>query len=165
MRRALPLRVLHGTPAVTMFDHVVRPPRKRGTTCSNVSADETNTSPQYWQVKRSRRNTLKRVKAMRRAADRYLRSATTDGSRMHVDGLRARASYSATTEILLAEYGRTASYPTGGVAHRPEVGVNTSAGCTVMVTADLLSYWFCEWCIPESNLDPDLYERLALPLS
>jgi hypothetical protein len=38
--------VLHGTQAVTMFDHVVRPPRERGTTCSNVSAEGAKVSPQ-----------------------------------------------------------------------------------------------------------------------
>ena len=50
-----------------MFDHVVVPPRERGMTCSNVSAEDANASPQYWHVKRSRRNTLKRVNATRRA--------------------------------------------------------------------------------------------------
>ena len=77
MRSELPLPVLQGTQAVTMFDHVVWPPRERGMTCSNVSAEEANASPQYWHVKRSRRNTLKRVKATRRGARWYLRSATT----------------------------------------------------------------------------------------
>src|SRR5262245_49645624 len=101
MRSELPLPVLQGTHAVTMFDHVVRPPRERGITCSNVSADDANTLPQYWQVKRSRRNTLKRVNATRRAERWYLRSATTDGSRICVDGLRAHTSYSATTETRL----------------------------------------------------------------
>src|SRR5262245_14236227 len=98
MRSELPLPVLHGTHAVTMLDHVVCPPRERGMRCSNVSADAANASPQYWHVKRSRRNTLKRVNATRRAERWYLRSATTDGSRIRVEGLRAQMSYSATTE-------------------------------------------------------------------
>lgn len=82
MRSELPLPVLHGTQAVTMFDQVVWPPRERGMTCSNVSAEDGSASPQYWQVKRSRKNTLKRVNATRRAGRWYLRSATTDGSRI-----------------------------------------------------------------------------------
>jgi hypothetical protein len=85
--------------AVTMFDQVVCPPRERGIACSNVSADDANALPQYWQAKRSRRNTLKRVKARRRAADWYVRRATTDGSRISVYGLWAHASYSATTTV------------------------------------------------------------------
>src|SRR3977135_3699184 len=98
MRTELPLPVLQGSQAVTMFDHVVWPPRERGMTCSNVSAEDGNASPQYWHVKRSRRNTLKRGNATRRAERGYFRSATTDGSRSRVDGLRAQVSYSATTE-------------------------------------------------------------------
>jgi hypothetical protein len=47
MRSELPLPVLQGTQAVTMLDHVVWPPRERAMTCSNVSAEEANTSPQY----------------------------------------------------------------------------------------------------------------------
>src|SRR5262245_29940269 len=98
MRSELPLPVLHGTHAVTMFVQVVCPPRERGTTCSNVSAEDGDTSPQYWQVKRSRRNTLKRVNATRRAERWYFLSATTNGSLICVEGLRAHVSYSATTE-------------------------------------------------------------------
>ena len=78
-------------------------------TCSNVSAEDAKASPQYWHVKRSRRNTLKRVNATRRAVRWYLRSATTDGSRMRVDGLRAQASYSATTETRSLNTACTAS--------------------------------------------------------
>jgi hypothetical protein len=53
--------------------------------------------------------------------------------------------------------------PQRKAAHRPEVGaLSTSAGCAVMVMADI--HW--GWCIPEeSNLDPDRNERPALPLS
>ena len=68
-----------------------------------------NASPQYWHVKRSRRNTLKRVKATRRGERWYLRSATTDGSRICVDGLRAHVSYSATTETRSLNTACTAS--------------------------------------------------------
>ena len=80
-----------------MLDQLVWPPRERGITCSNVSAEAGSTRAQYWHVKRSRRSTLKRVKATRRDCRRYLRSATTDGSRTCVDGLCTQASYSATT--------------------------------------------------------------------
>jgi hypothetical protein len=39
--------------------------------------------------------------------------------------------------------------------------LSTSAGCADIVIADLLSCW----CISEdSNLDPDRYERPALPV-
>src|SRR5262245_22993256 len=109
MRSELPLPVLHGTQAVTMLDQVVWPPRERGMTCSNVSAGEAKASPQYWHVKRSRRNTLKRVKATRRPTRWYLRSATTDGSRMRIDGLRAHVSYSATTDTRSLNTACTAS--------------------------------------------------------
>src|SRR5262245_7228753 len=92
-----------------MFDQVVWPPRERGVTCSTVSAEDANASPQYWHVKRSRRNTLKRVNATRRADRWYLRSATTDGRRMRVEGLRAHMSYSATTETRALNTACTAS--------------------------------------------------------
>jgi hypothetical protein len=53
------------------------------------SADEANTSPQYWQVKRSRRNTLEaREGDTPRVALRKYQSAATDGNRICVDGLR-----------------------------------------------------------------------------
>ena len=39
------------------------PPRERGTTWSKVSSGAGKASAQYWHSKRSRRNTLKRVKA------------------------------------------------------------------------------------------------------
>ena len=110
IRIELPLPVLQGMQAVTMFDHVVCPPRDRGMTCSNVSAGDGNASAQYWHVKRSRRNTLKRVNATRRAERWYFRSATTDGSRSRVDGLRAHVSYSATTETRSLNTACTASY-------------------------------------------------------
>src|SRR5512145_2376450 len=94
---AVPTRFQDGLPATPAepSDHVVCPPRERGIMCSNVSAEAANALPQYWHVKRSRRNTLKRVMATRRAERRYLRSATTNGSRICVDGLRAHMSYPA----------------------------------------------------------------------
>src|SRR5262249_8350983 len=95
--------------AVTMFDQQVWPPRERGITCSKVRAQGANSSPQYWHVKRSRRNTLKRVNATRRAVGRYLRRATTDGSRILVEGLRTQVSYSATTETRSLNTACTAS--------------------------------------------------------
>ena len=55
-----PLARLQGAQAVTMFSHVVRPPRERGMTWSNVSS---SAEWQYWQQKASRRKRLKRVKA------------------------------------------------------------------------------------------------------
>jgi len=67
----LPLSKLQVEQAVTTFSHVVRPPRERGTTWSKVRSWEGKSSPQYWQVKRSRRKTLKRVKAGRRALGIY----------------------------------------------------------------------------------------------
>ena len=62
-----PLRRLQPPHAVTTFSHVVRPPRLRGITWSNVRSGVGNRSPQYWQWKASRRNTLNRVNAGRRA--------------------------------------------------------------------------------------------------
>ena len=56
----LPLRRLHGEQAATTLSQVVCPPRERGTMWSKVRSSR---SPQYWQEKRSRRNTLNRVKA------------------------------------------------------------------------------------------------------
>jgi hypothetical protein len=52
---------------------------------------------QYWQVKRSRRNTLNRVKAGRRAAGTYSFRAMTLGSRISKDGLWIIRSYSEMT--------------------------------------------------------------------
>ncbi len=46
--------------AATTFSQLVTPPFERGMTWSNVRSSR---SPQYWQVKRSRRKTLNRVKA------------------------------------------------------------------------------------------------------
>src|SRR5688500_20103751 len=64
--RRLPLRRLQAWHAVTTFDQLVRPPRERGTTWSKVRSWVGKVSAQYWQRKRSRRNTLNRVKAGRR---------------------------------------------------------------------------------------------------
>jgi hypothetical protein len=54
---------LQAEQAATTFSHEVTPPRERGTTWSNVRSSR---ALQYWQVKRSRRKTLKRVKAGKR---------------------------------------------------------------------------------------------------
>jgi hypothetical protein len=51
---------LQGEQAATTFSQVVRPPLERGTTWSKVRSSR---EVQYWQEKRSRRKTLKRVKA------------------------------------------------------------------------------------------------------
>ena len=61
----LSFSVLHGSHAATMLVHDVSPPFDFGTTCSKVSSLAGKASPQYWQVKRSRRKTLKRVNATR----------------------------------------------------------------------------------------------------
>src|SRR5205807_1294886 len=91
--------------AVTTFSQVVRPPRERGTTWSKVSSCEECGSLQYWQVKRSRRKTLKRVKAGRRAAWMYSLSAMTLGTRISKLGLRTVRSYS---EMMLTRSRKTA---------------------------------------------------------
>ncbi len=65
--RTAPLWGLGQPHAVTTFSHVVRPPRQRGMTWSNVRSGVGSRSPQYWQWKASRRNTLNRVNAGRRA--------------------------------------------------------------------------------------------------
>src|SRR5262249_28119898 len=74
--------------AVTTLVHRVRPPRQRGTTWSKVRSCEECGRLQYWQVKRSRRKTLNRVKAGWRAAWTYSFSAMTLGSRISKEGLR-----------------------------------------------------------------------------
>src|ERR1700760_4387177 len=48
---------LHSEQAATTFSQVVIPPFERGTTWSKVRSSRW---PQYWQVKRSRRKTVKR---------------------------------------------------------------------------------------------------------
>src|SRR5689334_10766547 len=101
----LPLRRLQLPQAVTTFSHVVRPPRERGTTWSKVRSWLGNGSPQYWQVKLSRRNTLNRVKAGRRAAWIYSFKEMTLGSRISKDGLRTTSSYS---EMMLTRSRKTA---------------------------------------------------------
>src|SRR5262249_3037912 len=103
------LRVLHGLQAATMLLQQVWPPSARGTTWSNVSSPRTNCSLQYWQRKRSRRNTLNRVKATRAGGRTYSRSAITEGSLITIDGLRTTWSYSDTTEWLPFTTARTAS--------------------------------------------------------
>src|SRR6202034_4879159 len=56
----LPFLRLQGEQAATTLIQVVWPPRERGNRWSNVRSSR---APQYWQTKRSRRNTLNRVKA------------------------------------------------------------------------------------------------------
>ena len=56
----LPLRRLQAEQAATTLIQVVWPPRERGSRWSKVRSSR---EPQYWQEKRSRRNTLNRVKA------------------------------------------------------------------------------------------------------
>src|SRR5581483_8166240 len=56
----LALRRLHTEQAATTLIQVVWPPRERGMRWSKVRSSR---APQYWQEKRSRRNTLNRVNA------------------------------------------------------------------------------------------------------
>ncbi len=58
--RRSPFRRLQGAQAATTLSQVVWPPLERGMTWSKVRSSRV---PQYWQVNRSRRKTLKRVKA------------------------------------------------------------------------------------------------------
>src|SRR3984957_382293 len=78
-----PLPRLQRAQAVTMFSQVVRPPRERGVTWSNVSSSD---ELQYWQVKESRRNTLNLVNAGGRSCATYCFSETTLGSGISNDG-------------------------------------------------------------------------------
>jgi hypothetical protein len=78
-----PLPRLQRAQAVTMFSQVVRPPRERGVTWSNVSS---SAEPQYWQLNESRRKTLNRVKAGGRSCVTYCFSETTLGSGIWNDG-------------------------------------------------------------------------------
>src|SRR5689334_17896691 len=103
--RRLPLSRLHGLQAVTTLVHIVRPPRDFGTTWSKVSSLVAKSPPQYWQLKRSRRKTLNRVKAGRRAAGTYSLSAITLGSFISKLGLWILRSYS---EITLTRSRNTA---------------------------------------------------------
>ena len=70
--RRLPLRRLQRVQAVTMLLQEVLPPRERGTTWSKVSSGAACGRRQYWQAKRSRRNTLNRVKGGRRSCGNVL---------------------------------------------------------------------------------------------
>src|SRR5215475_3717625 len=103
--RRLPLSRLHGLQAVTTLVHIVRPPRDFGTTWSKVSSLVAKSPPQYWQLKRSRRNTLNRVNAGLRAAGTYSLSAMTLGSFISKLGLWILRSYS---EITLTRSRNTA---------------------------------------------------------
>src|SRR3954452_17563376 len=104
-----PLRRLHGPQAAQTFSQVVRPPRLRGTTWSKVRSWVGRLSPQYWHSKRSRRKTLNRVKAGRRAAGMYSFSAITLGSRIDSVGECTTASYSFSTETRSRNTAFTAS--------------------------------------------------------
>src|SRR5262245_2531099 len=105
LRSWLPFRRLHGLHAVTTLVHIVRPPRDLGTTWSKVSSLVAKSPPQYWQLKRSRRKTLNRVNAGRRAAGTYSLSAITLGSFISKLGLWILRSYS---EITLTRSRNTA---------------------------------------------------------
>src|SRR5271155_2311962 len=82
---------LQSEQAATTFSHVVTPPLERGTTWSKVRSSRW---PQYWQVKRGRRNTLNRVKAGKRGGVAELLSDPTEGRLISKLGLRPRVSYS-----------------------------------------------------------------------
>src|SRR6185369_3502790 len=101
----LPLSRLHGLQAVTTLVQAVLPPRDLGTTWSKVSSLVAKSPLQYWQVKWSRRNTLNRVNAGRRAAGTYSLSAITLGSFISKLGLWILRSYS---EITLTRSRNTA---------------------------------------------------------
>src|SRR3712207_5841122 len=107
--RRLPLRRLQGPQAVQTLFQVVRPPRERGTTWSKVRSWVGRPSPQYWHSKRSRRNTLNRVKAGFRAAGMYSFNAITEGRRMDRLGERTSVSYSFSTEARSRNTAFTAS--------------------------------------------------------
>src|ERR1700689_4065829 len=94
---ALSLSTLQGEHAATTLCQDVAPPRHFGITWSNVRSALACFSPQYWQRKRSRRNTLNRVNATRLGPVWYLPSPSPDGSRIVGDGLRTTVSYSSTT--------------------------------------------------------------------
>ena len=91
------------------MSQVVRPPRLRGITWSKVRSWVGRFSPQYWHSKRSRRKTLKRVKAGRRAAGMYSFSAMTLGSRIDRVGECTSVSYSFSTETRSRNTALTAS--------------------------------------------------------
>ena len=91
------MRRLHGSHAVTTLVHTVVPPRERGTRWSKVSSSAGRGAPQYWQAKRSRRKTLKRVNAGRRVIGMYCFSETTLGRFTLRLGERTARSYSETT--------------------------------------------------------------------
>src|SRR5258708_27805061 len=91
--RKLALVRLQPEQAVTTFVHIVRPPLERGTTWSKVSSCVGKGVPQYWQQNRSRRKTLNRVKAGRRAEGTYSLSAMTLGSCISNDGDRTTCVY------------------------------------------------------------------------
>src|SRR5438105_13571310 len=89
----LALRRLHGEQAATTLIQVVCPPRERGSRWSKVRSSR---ELQYWQENRSRRNTLKRVKAGCVAGFTNVLSETTLGSFISRLGLWTARSYWAT---------------------------------------------------------------------
>src|SRR5262249_34493113 len=92
-----PLRKLQVAQAVQTLVHIVRPPRERGIRWSKVRCSAERFDPQYWQGKRSRRNTLNRGKAGRRARGTKSLSAMTLGSLIAKDGECTTRSYSEST--------------------------------------------------------------------
>src|ERR1700758_556619 len=88
-----PFRRLHGAQAATTFAQTVCPPFERGTTWSKVKSSRT---PQYWQVKRSRKNPSSRGKAGGRGGFQKFLSEPAEGSRNSKLGDRPRRSYSET---------------------------------------------------------------------
>src|ERR1700691_2355778 len=82
---------LQSEQAATTFSHVVKPPLERGTTWSKVRSSRW---PQYWQVKRARKNPLNRVKAGKAGGLGDAFSDTTEGKRISKLGLRTSVSYS-----------------------------------------------------------------------
>ena len=101
----LPFFMLHEVHAATTLSQTVRPPRERGTMWSKVRFSAGDFSPQYWQVKPSRRKTLKRVNAGRLVARTYRLSEMTLGSRISTEGECTRRSYS---EMMLTRSRNTA---------------------------------------------------------
>src|SRR6202008_3086928 len=89
----LPFRKLQGEQAATTFSQVVWPPLERGMMWSKVRSSG---AEQYWQTKRSRRNTLNRVKAGWVVGLTKDFSDTTLGSWISNVGLRTAFSYCST---------------------------------------------------------------------
>src|SRR4051812_4098511 len=147
----LPLSRLHGLQAVTTLIQAVRPPRDFGTTWSKVSSLVAKSPPQYWQGKWSRRNTVNRVKAARRAAGTSSLSAITLGSFISQLGLGMMRSYSEITLTRSRNTALTASchdqmdsgkYDSGRKsALRTSAWQDSSPGVTASSAAAGWDYW------------------------